>query len=822
MDFDSIIGGDTETTLMSAQAIIPQLVCISVDAGSGFEVLSARDNQCRDYVAYLLDPDSLPVCFHNASFDLTVLYRAYPEFKDNLFKSLDSGRFHCTIIREKMLQLADHGKIDYKPLFPGSDAWKSAQYTLDALTKERFNIDISAGKKGADAWRLNFEALMDIPVSEWPLDAVNYAGEDATHCRNLFKDQTQRAATLSAELGVEDVLQSSSLRVAVDFSLQLATAWGMAVRQKPLVEVSAEVAADRDPLRKDEDGELHWKYLFTTKVWDNLQSTTYPVFDGDEKVEEKQASTHLPIINLPVPPQPFANGAKDHLEDCPGHKDHPRYKKGAKVECLCPVKMTKAKKESRNAKALQEYVQCLALQNDDITVVRNEPTDKMRAKGITQGNISLDRDWMEEYADFDPALKQYNERSKLDKLVTSYLPKFWKKDDEGNQLDVAVDRIHFPFDILKMTGRTSSRESKLYPSMNGQQMDPRVRKILGGDGLLCSWDFKAMELCTVAQRCLDVFGESVMANLINAGKDLHCYLGGGIAGRFDEGFKSDYATYLDSPLKLYEEFMKLAHDDSVCPYPWAEDKKEGKNTMAQFFKHFRTFAKPTNLGYPGGLSHKTFVAYALGTYGVRVNEDQAKELKQAWMDTYPEVPAYHKYMTQNMVDMRCGKVRKENADGSVRYSDRYWYQTPFGLVRSSADYCAAANGSAMQSPSAEGATLSFYEVTKALHGSEFDEVLAPDERGFKARMCNFIHDELLAYVREDSPEEVTRVVDRISRIMEQTFQAVTPDVKSVAEPALMRRCWIKAAEEERDHNGNIVPWDDIPENYEKAKEWGVV
>lgn len=107
-------------------------------------------------------------------------------------------------------------------------------------------------------------------------------------------------------------------------------------------------------------------------------------------------------------------------------------------------------------------------------------------------------------------------------------------------------------------------------------------------------DYSTLELCTLAQVCVAWFGESALADAINAGRDVHRELGTEIAG---------------------------------CAYEDVTDDT-------------RQTAKVANFGFPGGLSPGALVGFALGTYGVRMTFDQAVELKAAWMRRWPEMAGY--------------------------------------------------------------------------------------------------------------------------------------------------------------------------------------
>ena len=87
--------------------------------------------------------------------------------------------------------------------------------------------------------------------------------------------------------------------------------------------------------------------------------------------------------------------------------------------------------------------------------------------------------------------------------------------------DVHVDRLHPRYNSLVNTGRTSCS------SPNFQQL-PRIGGIRemfrARDGhTLVITDYSAIELATLSQVSLNMFGESIMGDKINEGHDLHKY-----------------------------------------------------------------------------------------------------------------------------------------------------------------------------------------------------------------------------------------------------------------------------------------------------------
>ncbi len=143
------------------------------------------------------------------------------------------------------------------------------------------------------------------------------------------------------------------------------------------------------------------------------------------------------------------------------------------------------------------------------------------------------------------------------------------------------------------------------------------------DWVMASIDFTAMELGTWSQRCIDLLGYSDCAELIlNQEKDPHRFLGGSLAMQFD----SDFCHYGD-PSDLfgtYDIMSELKGLDEPCDLPefllvWKTTGHESIPLWSDFYNHYRTFAKPVGLGYPGGLGAKTLRGLAATTYGIHIS-----------------------------------------------------------------------------------------------------------------------------------------------------------------------------------------------------------
>jgi len=737
-----VIGFDTETELMGPENLTPAIVCISVSQGENQHLASIADPKdmgLDETIDLILEDDAIKVgC--NTAYDLAVICAHRPELFPVVFKALEEGKFADIIIREKLLNLTSHGQLEFIEL-PGHV--QPLSYSLASQVKHYLGVDLSEDKNSPDSWRKNYKELADIPSAQWPQDAYSYAVDDAVYPERIWYLQEEKRREQIEQTGI-DPFKVERFRTEVSFCLYLLSARGMAV--------NAEEKA---------------------RIEDMLQRELAP--------EKLALLVEHKILRPGTSPQPYANGSKKHVKGCPKKWTT---EDGQEVECDCPPKMTRGSKESINKTKLQAYVRKLAAKNPDIELRYTAPTDK-----FPEGQLQVNAEWLTDFAYLDPTLEQYQARQKLQKLVTTEIPRMNWTDEKGETVSAHV--VHPCFDVLKKTGRTSSFASKNYPSFNCQNVDPRVRNCLEArDGfLLFSSDYSQMELVTLGQKLMDLFGSSVLADKINENKDVHAYLGAQIAYLSDEQFRAICLEEgCDSPDKIYDAFQEC----KGCGIPEIE----------AFHKNYRTLAKPTGLGYPGGLGPDTFRKYAKATYGVVVDLQQATQLRDVWHQTFPEMKAYFNWITTQCEDTRNGpKIVKKIVKGVEREvkQSRYAYTSPMGLYRAGCDYCAAANGAGLQTPGAEGALQGLVNVVRACYDPSRESVL--HGRVFPLL---FVHDEIIGEVVDDDMKH--ECCQEIARLMIEGLKTVTPDMTVKAAPVLMRK-WDKRADPVFDENGKLTVWE---------------
>jgi hypothetical protein len=295
-------------------------------------------------------------------------------------------------------------------------------------------------------------------------------------------------------------------------------------------------------------------------------------------------------------------------------------------------------------------------------------------------------------------------------------------------------------------------------------------------------DYSMMELVTVAQVVYREFGYSSHRDLINRGVKLHDYLGAQIAQEFSPEFRA-WTGGRVSRDAAYEAFLACSKDAN----------------MKALHKEYRTLAKPTGLGYPGGLGPKTFCAYAKGNYGIKgVTLEKATALRDLWLDVHPDMRQFFD-LVKSRRDPANNRVFRDKRTGQEKIREAYWYTTPSGMIRRGCSFTEAANGCALQSPGAELALMGTVLVCRAAWDPAYGSIL--HGRCFPVA---FIHDEVLSEVRDDGTAH--EVAQEVQRLMVEGGKCVVPDVELKAEAALMRR-WDKAAEPVFGNNGRLIPWE---------------
>ena len=352
---------------------------------------------------------------------------------------------------------------------------------------------------------------------------------------------------------------------------------------------------------------------------------------------------------------------------------------------------------------------------------RNTPlTDK--------GAVRVDEDTLSRID--DPAIQALCAMAGTNKLLTSFLPVL--------KQGTVASYLRPSYDILKATGRTSCKHP------NAQQLPRKggVRDAFipreGYTFIEC--DYSGIEMVTLAQVLLNLFGESKLADALNSGKDIHLVTSASILRR------------------SYEDLVANKRDPVV------------KNT--------RQMSKAANFGFPGGSGAETFLEYAWVSYGVKLSLEEAKRLKQSWLNAYPEMRRYFAYISEKTA---LGPFQLEQ-----HYSRR---------LRGGCGYCDGAN-SYFQGLAADGAKLALWRLA-------YEQYNVPESPLYGCIGGMFIHDEVIL---EAPVARAAAAAKRLGEVMVESMRVFTPDVLVKAEPLIMNRLY-KDAEPVYNSAGELVPWE---------------
>lgn len=355
-----------------------------------------------------------------------------------------------------------------------------------------------------------------------------------------------------------------------------------------------------------------------------------------------------------------------------------------------------------------------------------------------KGQVSLDSDACEA-SEYD-LLEDYAELTSLKNVLSKDIPVLRAG---------TIYPVHTSFGLAASGRSTSSK-----PNVQNPRRLPGIRECFTprAGKVFAQADFSGLELHTLAQCCVTLFGRSHLAEVLNAGLDPHTAFAADILG--------------------------ISYEDAVAR------EKIGDEAV----DNARQTAKVANFGFPGGLGPEKLCLYARKTYGVLLTEDRAKELKEGWLTRWPEMRLFFD---------RVGKLVDEDTGEALveQLFSRRW--------RGGCHYTAACN-TYFQGLGADAAKRAAYLVARACY-SEPKSVL------YGSRAVNFVHDEIILET-DDSPRAHDVAIE-LGRLMVEGANEFLPNVPARIEP-LLSRCWSKKSKPVY-VDGRLVPWAEEPKKSNK-------
>jgi len=344
---------------------------------------------------------------------------------------------------------------------------------------------------------------------------------------------------------------------------------------------------------------------------------------------------------------------------------------------------------------------------------------------VTPGkNISTSRETL--MATDDYGLHAVAECVRVGKVLTTYVPVL----ERGT-----VVPINCRYNPIIETFRTSCSK----PNLQNPPRKGGVREcfVARAGSVFDFCDYDTLEMRTLAQICIDLFGYSFIADSIRAGRDLHV------------DFAADM-TGID-----YDQAFALV--------------QSGDSAM----KETRQFCKIANYGLAGGMGSNTLVQYAKNAK-IIITLATAQKLYDGYRAKWREMVPYFSY---------CGSLCRED-------SARYVQFIRSNMIRGDVRYTSVCNGF-FQHLAAMGAKDAAYRVTRECYvGVETDSGRPSALRG--CRPWLFAHDEI-GMENPYTGERGSAASYRLQTVMEKTMQQWCPDVPITASVAKCKR-WYKGAD----------------------------
>lgn len=423
---------------------------------------------------------------HNAPYDWGVLCNQHPELLPYAYAAIEKKWSTDTRVREQLYCIATDNFVFDRRLMRARSRGKDegGGFPLAELVEIHFGEDITDGKGSLKnliaqevpreqwPWRYRYDELDEVPLRQWPHEAVEYAMADSVQGLRVAVAQGETLLLPEGYVCKDGEYVNEFAQVAADWGLHLVTCTG----------------APLDPSQVEVFGENVER--------EAAKSVKVAIDNGWRKVNKCKVCAPGGRSNSGT----GWYGEVPNLVRCPQCNGDPDY---------MPPRTRKplADKDRGNSKArLEEWV-TWAYGGEP---PRNEPTEAMKEKGLP-GSIKTDHDTLA-FSGCE-VLEKYSEGLAAEKLRNTYL-KFLRT-------AAPLGTLHASFNVLVRSGRTSSYKPN-------QQNPPRVggyrECFLAPEGqVFCSLDYSAQELATLAQVCINLFGSSSLADAINQGLDPHLW-----------------------------------------------------------------------------------------------------------------------------------------------------------------------------------------------------------------------------------------------------------------------------------------------------------
>lgn len=857
---------DTETHRFQPGLKAPPLV---VGSASWFEpgpsikgTLLPKDDLVKLFIELLEDDTRVITGANIAMFDLLVIAREYAkrgiDLMPAIYKALHEGRIFDIQIAQALHDIAN-GNLGNDPRtnapIINPETGIRGRYSL------AYCVDLLLGRKDAKAnadYKENYADLENVPIEQWPPEAIQYPIDDTNNTHECALAQTGHLPKISVthdwmangacrDCGTTKISADCHVRrphrnlhdlanqVYTAHAMHMGAARGFRVNQATVDIVEQHALKKRNAtigpfiaagIIREEDHSVNEAVLKRMVAEAYGAKQPCPVCNGKGKVPSPEAKS----LRCP---------------DCRGRCQP--WKAGGKIKdpevASCETCNTTGRVPHPNPKMIgcviideegEKHKSC-----DGTGYLLTEDVPRSDKEGVGKGRDAL-------HESGDDFLMSYGDYLEDAKILKDYVP-YLREARVQNQVTGEYRDIPLtlrPNPVLE-TGRVSyNGYVQLFPRKpgfwdNGVYI-PSLRECLEARKgyVLSSNDYDSGELITHSQSLKWIVGDSKLAEALIAGAKVHNMLGASMIGMG------------------YDEFNARVKD-KVC-------------------KNARQAAKPGNFGFPGAMSAVKLVHqqrsqgpdtvhpsgpnkiklengdYVNGYKGLRfcilMNDAQAcgiekvsrwkdftikptcvecikcaMRLKEVWQNQWPEHKKYFQYInycmdygqtiTPEMLD-RWHWLKEVYAPGT-QLAPAEIMQHHSGRIRGGLDYCAAANGffqgllgdlakNALTQVSRECYDRTYRVPETRYYNSTKSKYAGGQSPLYGSHVLAFLHDEILGELIEDNAHDAAM---RIEEIMVDSMKFYCPDLaKAARAPGALMRTWNKLAEP-MFSNGRLIPWE---------------
>lgn len=719
------ISFDCETHLLRPGVRTPRLVCASWKEPGKPAEMATRDGAIAKFRQIISDPQHLLVAA-NVGFDAGVMIAADPSLLEPFFAAVEAGRVSDVQVRQALIDIRD-GLFGYDRTRPSVEsetgyAKMIGRYRVEYLAKLYLDLDLSVEKNDPTSPRLRYSEMDGKPLAQYPKEFLDYSLGDAEHELDIWLAQERWA-----ERTGNPNLKREPEEIRASWALTLMSIWGLRTDKEYVDKITAEIEREHVESRTK---------LLAAGLLKIVTCKRKKQDDGSHKedIPDEITAEHVAVVDK--------LGERDWIKPF-----RSAYAAGKKLRF------------GTDTKALKDRV---------TAAYQGKPPISDPSSRFPEGQVKTDRDTLFESS--DPLLELYGDTTNIEKLRSTYVPVL----QQGTKYPINPE-----FNVLVESLRTSCGDP------NVQNLPARGRYSIRGafvpskGSVFISVDYNALEMVTLAQSNIWLFGYSRMAEAINNKQDLHCRLGCSMVGE-------TYQSFYDQVQAKVARYKMLRQGAKAGNFGFGGFMGAPKFVLAK--------RKDINEDFPNGLRFCELLGKLkhCGEGGITLEfrgrpctpvcpvcVQIAYDIRCAYFETWEEMNDFQQYVQQN--------TRAEGVGTLVIPGTE--------VLRGGCAYSAYANGH-FQGPAAVGAKRALWAVAKACY---------VDKRSglYGCRPVVFAHDEIMI----EAPEERCHEAGFALRdIMVDEMQRTCPDVLVQAEPAACRR-WEKAMGLVLDANGRMIPWE---------------